>query len=243
MAGPHTFFGRKLIVKPWAANFNFQEEVLRVVHVWVRLPNLPLICWGSDSLSRIGSLLGAPLFADECTSKQLRISFVRILVEVDVTRELPKSVVVQVPVGKTIQQCVEYEWLPPFCNTCKVVGHTCSKEKNNTTIFKPATLHQKKVKKVWRPKTFNLNTCSVEITESEKGEIAKGVSDDFVAHLDLVVTPVVPIQDDGWRVVSRRNREVRTPVQTVGLAQVHIITDGVANDGGGTGMDSVIDQT
>lgn len=43
--------------------------------------------------------------------------------------------------------------------------------------------------------------------------------------------------------VSRRNREVRTLVQTVGLAQVPIVTDGVANDGGGTEMDSAIDQT
>lgn len=68
MAGPYTFFGRPLIVKPWAANFNFQVEELRVVHVWVRLPNLPLMCWGSDSVSSVGSLVGAPLFATECTS-------------------------------------------------------------------------------------------------------------------------------------------------------------------------------
>lgn len=61
LAGPHMFFGKPMIVKPWAASFNFQEEILRVIPVWVRLPNLPLSCWGSDSLTRIGSLLGAPL--------------------------------------------------------------------------------------------------------------------------------------------------------------------------------------
>lgn len=53
--------------------------------------------------------------ADECTSKQMRISFARLLVEVDVTKELPKSVAVQDPSGKTIIQKVVYEWPPPYC--------------------------------------------------------------------------------------------------------------------------------
>lgn len=75
--------------------------------IWVRLPNLPLICWGSGSLGRIDCLIGAPLFADECTYKQLRISFARIIVEIDVTRELPKSILVQDPLGNTINQNVE----------------------------------------------------------------------------------------------------------------------------------------
>lgn len=64
-SGPHAFFGRPMIIKPWSASFNFQDEILRVIPLWVRLPNLPLNCWGPDSLSRIGSLIGVPLYADE----------------------------------------------------------------------------------------------------------------------------------------------------------------------------------
>lgn len=90
------------------------KEILRVVPIWVRLPKLPLSCWGADSLSRIGRLLGAPLFADECTSQQHRISFARLLIEIYVTSELPKPVKVQDPMGKTISQTIEYEWLPPY---------------------------------------------------------------------------------------------------------------------------------
>lgn len=80
---------------------------MRVIPIWVKLPNLPLNCWGNDSLSRIGSMIRVLLLAGECTSKQLRISFARILIEVDATRTLPKSVEVQDPTSKTISQKVE----------------------------------------------------------------------------------------------------------------------------------------
>ena len=73
-AGPHLFYGKPMIIKPWTANFNFRNEVLKVIPIWIKLPNLPLNCWSEDSLSRIGSLIGVPLYADECTSKALRVS-------------------------------------------------------------------------------------------------------------------------------------------------------------------------
>lgn len=37
-------------------------------------------------------MIGVPLFADECTSKQQRITFARLLIEVDLTKELPQQV-------------------------------------------------------------------------------------------------------------------------------------------------------
>lgn len=110
-------FGRPMITKPWSSDFNFQEEILRVVPVWVKFPHLPLSCWGTDSLSRIGSLIGVPLFADECTSKQPRISFARMLIEVDVTKDISKSVSIQDSVGRYFTQNVEYEWLPLFARS------------------------------------------------------------------------------------------------------------------------------
>ncbi|KAL2926131.1 Inverted formin-2 [Bienertia sinuspersici] len=55
------FFGRPTVVKPWTKDFNFTEEVLRVVPVWLRLPNLPLHYWSNGSLGRTGSALGVPV--------------------------------------------------------------------------------------------------------------------------------------------------------------------------------------
>ena len=87
-SGPHLYFGKVMIVKQWTPNFSFNQEILKVIPIWVKLPNLPLNCWSSDLLSKTGSTVGVPIYADECTTKQLRVSFARILVEIDVTSKV-----------------------------------------------------------------------------------------------------------------------------------------------------------
>lgn len=78
-----------------------------------------------DSLSRIGSGLGIPMYTDECTINVERISYARILVEIDVTRELPHVVKAMDPNGKLFEQEVVYDWVPEYCHTCLQVGHRC----------------------------------------------------------------------------------------------------------------------
>ncbi|XP_021732906.1 uncharacterized protein LOC110699687 [Chenopodium quinoa] len=125
-SGPHMFLGKPAIVKPWCPNFDFNAKILRTVPLWVKFPNLPLNCWGSDTLSRIGSLLGVPICADECTTRQLIVSFARVLIEIDVTKSMPNSVWVESPSKELLELKVVYEWAPPFCSKCNKVGHDCS---------------------------------------------------------------------------------------------------------------------
>lgn len=68
-------------------------------------------------------LLGKPIFADECTTKQSRISYARMLIEVNVTKALPTEIAVMDPSGNVFQQSVAYDWKPEFCDRCLVVGH------------------------------------------------------------------------------------------------------------------------
>lgn len=98
-------------LKTWTPNFDFTAEVLRTVPLWVKLPNLPLHCWSSDSLSRLGSVLGVPICADELTTRQLMVSFARLLVEM-VRRAY--SITIEDPKGQTVTQKVVHEWTPPF---------------------------------------------------------------------------------------------------------------------------------
>ena len=43
-SGPRLFFGKPMFVKHWFANFNFRDEILKVIPIWVKFPNLPLNC-------------------------------------------------------------------------------------------------------------------------------------------------------------------------------------------------------
>ncbi|KAH0645588.1 hypothetical protein KY290_034369 [Solanum tuberosum] len=78
-AKPKAFYhndgNKPMILKMWTPESDFGKEILQTIPLWVKYPNLPLSCWGADSLSRISSVLGTPLFVDECTSKIERISF------------------------------------------------------------------------------------------------------------------------------------------------------------------------
>lgn len=114
-SGPYTMNRKPIIIHEWNADFKFGEEVLRMIPLWVRLPNLPMNCWGNLTLSRIGSVLGRPIYADECTTSIERISYARILVEMDVTRTLPNMIKVQDPEGQLFDQEVEYDWKPSYC--------------------------------------------------------------------------------------------------------------------------------
>jgi len=100
------------------------------VPVWVRFPNLPLCCWSPVCLSKIASVIGKPIQCDHMTSTLSRLSYARVLIELDLREDLPASVTVPLPSGPVLHQKVVYESLPKFCNFCNSIGHTrllCSK--------------------------------------------------------------------------------------------------------------------
>ncbi|XP_070047064.1 uncharacterized protein [Nicotiana tomentosiformis] len=103
-SGPHTINNKAIIIKPWEANFYFNEEVLRMIPLWVQFPNLSLNYWEMETLSMIRSVLGNPIYTDECITKVERISFARVLVEMDVTVPLPHAIKVQDPTGRIFEE-------------------------------------------------------------------------------------------------------------------------------------------
>ena len=58
------------------------------------------------------------------TSNLARLSYARVLVEIDLLEELLHSVDVLLPNGSTLNQKVIYETLPKFCKHCHVLGHS-----------------------------------------------------------------------------------------------------------------------
>lgn len=42
--GPYSFSSKPIILKAWAPDFSFHKEVLKIIPIWVRFPNLPLNC-------------------------------------------------------------------------------------------------------------------------------------------------------------------------------------------------------
>ncbi|KAH0653299.1 hypothetical protein KY289_030977 [Solanum tuberosum] len=146
---PHMLNNMPIIAKTWSPDFDLSKEVLQTIPIWVKFPNLPLNCWGIQSLSRISSGLGLPLYADECTTNVARISFARVLIELDITKELPLSVRVEDPNGRVFDQKVIYEWIPAYCPKCLQVGHKCTTNVQTKPIVRK---DKPQVPQEWQPK-------------------------------------------------------------------------------------------
>nr|XP_016491403.1 PREDICTED: uncharacterized protein LOC107811065 [Nicotiana tabacum] len=106
--GPYTINNRPIILKQWTPDFDFKAEFLI---------EIPLMA----------STLGNPLFADGCTTKMTRVSYARIIIEVNVTKALPNEITVKDPSGRQFQSAIEFEWKPVFCAKCLNLGHNCAK--------------------------------------------------------------------------------------------------------------------
>ncbi|XP_058726138.1 uncharacterized protein LOC131597458 [Vicia villosa] len=126
-----------MLLKEWRTHFNVKQDMLRTMPLWVKLPQLPLHLWGARSLNKIGSAIGMPLVTDECTAHKLRVSYARILVEVDVTRKLVEEITLKDNEGRKMKQAIEHEWKPKFCDKFQRMGHICG---------------EPTLKKVWKPK-------------------------------------------------------------------------------------------
>jgi hypothetical protein len=155
LKGPYTIRNMPMLLAEWKPNFNLKNDMMRTIPVWVQLPQLPLHLWGPKNLGKITSVLGTPLMTDECTANRYRISYARILVEIDVTQELITEITITNEKGDKMQQQVEYEWRPPYCSKCHRFGHKCEEKQ------------QKNPTKKWIPKENKNQEDRVAATENE----------------------------------------------------------------------------
>ncbi|PWA82783.1 zinc knuckle CX2CX4HX4C [Artemisia annua] len=78
------------------------------------------------------SSIGVPIIMDRmttsiCEKPYGRASFARVLVEIDSKKALVDNVELWYEsLGKILRLRVEYTWVPPRCEECKVYGHYVS---------------------------------------------------------------------------------------------------------------------
>jgi len=78
-------------------------------------------------------VIGKPVNCDEPTSNKSKLSYARVLIEVDLLGILPDLVSIQLPNGSTLGQQVLYESLPWFCKSCASMRHSTSSCKTSSS--------------------------------------------------------------------------------------------------------------
>ncbi|WMV19202.1 hypothetical protein MTR67_012587 [Solanum verrucosum] len=99
MEGPYYVNNRPLILNQWELDFEIDKEALSIVSQWVKFLGLPVGYWSVDALSKVASAVGQPIHTYRFTTNAKRISYARILLEVDVSQPLNEQIVIETPSG------------------------------------------------------------------------------------------------------------------------------------------------
>lgn len=134
----------------WTPDFDPEMDVPSAVSVWVRLPHIPLHCWGDESVMAIENEVGK--YIDRCEPKEKMHACARICVEVDLGKGLPQEVKIKVDQWTHIRQ-LEYEKIPFKCKLCYAYGHFANRfpkkqESENLEEFEAKWEQVKKKKSV-----------------------------------------------------------------------------------------------
>ncbi|KAL9400876.1 hypothetical protein Peur_004725 [Populus x canadensis] len=75
-------------------------------------------------LSKINSVIGKPIRCDDLTLSMSRVPFARVMIEVNLSNDLPCLTSLSMLDGTIIKQRVIYEYKPRFCSFYCITGHT-----------------------------------------------------------------------------------------------------------------------
>ncbi|MQM14398.1 hypothetical protein Taro_047329 [Colocasia esculenta] len=115
--------GHPFILQRWNRDVKMEKAMLTSIPLWISFPNLLLHLWSHTSLSKMGSVLGKPLFMDKMTASKKRLAFARICVLISSDFNFPSEIKVLHDTGDTEDVLVNYEWKPKSCSVCSSFGH------------------------------------------------------------------------------------------------------------------------
>ncbi|XP_039169344.1 uncharacterized protein LOC104431430 [Eucalyptus grandis] len=115
----------QLILHQWHPKMELKKDCHNSVPIWIRLRNVPVVCWSAPGLSTLASALGKPLFVDSRTEQMAMVAFARICVEIDASSSFPEVIKFSLN-GESRSIDVHYEWVPTICPSCCTFGHRCA---------------------------------------------------------------------------------------------------------------------
>ncbi|KAJ4841514.1 hypothetical protein Tsubulata_012666 [Turnera subulata] len=116
--GPWQIMETALAVQPWSSHFRAYEDRRSHAVVCVQFADLALSWYHPRILGALGSLVGHTIKINIKTHTAERGQYVRVAVEVDLTKPLKGKVLFE----KQLYN-VSYEGLPQVCLSCGCVGH------------------------------------------------------------------------------------------------------------------------
>ena len=141
--GSWILFNHYLKIRSWQPNFDPEQDTLRNLLVWVRIPRLPIEYYDHNFLMKLDSKIGKPIHVDEATCAVLRGHFACICV--DLSKPLLSMFILPHRTRR-----LEYEGIHLVYFGCRIYGHrkdSCPLEKEQATTV-PKNIDNEKADRV-----------------------------------------------------------------------------------------------
>ncbi|XP_056690284.1 uncharacterized protein [Spinacia oleracea] len=116
--GPWMIGESYLTIRKWIPNFVPDEEPIKFLTAWIRIPNLFVEYFDRGFLYRIGEKIGRVVRIDKNTESMDRGQYVRFCIEVDLSKPLLSKFRLNGRVWR-----IQYEGLRQICFKCGHLGH------------------------------------------------------------------------------------------------------------------------
>ena len=89
---PYFYNSTGLFLRPWQKRFDPNKENLMISLVWIRMYSLPMEYWKEEILMDIGNTLANFIKVSEQTRQRKYISYAKICIYLDISRNLPDEI-------------------------------------------------------------------------------------------------------------------------------------------------------
>ncbi|XP_057775217.1 uncharacterized protein LOC130994201 [Salvia miltiorrhiza] len=118
-------------IREWTPLFNPYKETSTLAQVWMRIYYLPHELWHPEVVTGISRVVGNPIKMDGTTFQGAVGHFARVLVEMDVTKDILYNLNITRGSASFDIEFV-YENLPFYCGICRKIGHSSDKCRRKT---------------------------------------------------------------------------------------------------------------
>lgn len=218
-----------MLISKWTPFAEEAQPAMKSIPLWVTLKNVPPSMFTDKGLDFLASGVGKPKRLHPKTEACESFETAQILVEADLTKELPHEYDLR---GEEegeldVKITYSYPWLPPRCSSCKKWGHgtdACLATDRETQKPQDSpTINPKKIQ------DSDLVSIGDIVGESHKKEEQReGVEDD--SH-----------KSEGWITPQKSNRSPAKKTEGLQYGEVSILSNSysVLNGKGEKGEDNI----
>ncbi|CAN1165459.1 hypothetical protein LINPERHAP2_LOCUS26163 [Linum perenne] len=224
--GPWKMYDYYITVARWTPSFN-EEEPIRTILTWVRLPKLHIHYFNHVAVNRIGNHIGKTIRMDLATAEGARARYARVCVEIDLSKPLLEKYMI----GDRVFY-IEYESIENFCYLCGLYGckaDSCPSCKLVVSPTEPSTVQEPEKEIVsderdtgsWmvvshkQRKKPEIPKNTVQSHKANKFEVLKTLPDDETGRSGSQASNPKPVKNQGTKSVNAPPKQTpQAPVRT-----------------------------